>query len=80
MPADKAAEIARVRTEAVVPKGGARQGLTREHLEALRAAGATRADVREVAEELFGDRSDRRGNLVELLMGDLDSYGAWEGD
>lgn len=48
--------------------------LTREHIESLRAAGATREAIQLYAETLFSPPA------VVALMSDLDSYGVWEGD
>jgi len=77
---ERDAAAAVVIEEANVPQAGPVEGLTRDHLEYLRQIDTTRAEVRELAVELFGGQRDKRGLLVDRLMDDLDSYGPWAGD
>ena len=78
-------KIARGRARGTTPV----ESLTRVDIEELRRAGCTRDDARSYFDAVFGVQMLRRptGNrevtrvrAVDLLMSDLDSYGAWAGD
>lgn len=50
------------------------EAFTREHVESMRLAGATRAEAREYAETFLTTVQ------VAQVVADLDSYGEWSGD
>lgn len=66
-----AAEVASIEVDLAGSIEGPRIAFDRAHVEALRVAGASRAEVRVYLESLFSPR------LVVKLMDDLDSYGEW---
>lgn len=65
-----AAKLAVV-NEVVSHPRGAREGLTRAHIEQLRQVGLTKAEVLVMVVNLGGEQ------LASLIEADLDSYGDW---
>lgn len=52
---------------------GPREALTRAHIETMRVAGSTKAEVLSLVRNLGGDY------LANVIAKDLDSYGEWAG-
>lgn len=68
-----AAEVAAIEGDLAAHMLPPRVAFDRSHVEALRVAGATRAEVADYAATLFNAQQ------VARLVDDLDSYGKWAG-